>query len=228
MKKRLLSVMLVLSMLMTMVPTAFAAEGSAEEINYVSIGDSMANGYCFEGYAQGENDVGYDDYNFFTGEKMYGQGAYPLQFEEYLTEQGYDVTHTKLAPSAMLAEDLLYLLGGIDEEINDGWSGYRSYIGGADVVITKFGIDNIFMSDYEKTTRTYTDLLDALKYKGYKWTTPKVGSTYTLGSAQITIVGPGYSYDEPNNSSIVSILPRLHATSIACRMARSTRLGVVL
>lgn len=107
--------------------TVFAEEGDNKEtIKYVSIGDSMANGYGFVGYNQTSNNKSV--YDFMTGEGMYGNGAYPLQFEEYLTEQGYDVKHTKLATSAMLAEDLLYLLGG-REEFDDGWGGYKDYVG---------------------------------------------------------------------------------------------------
>lgn len=77
------------------------------------------------------------------------------------------------------------------------------HIGGADVIITKFDIDNIFMSDYEKSTKTYKRTLEALEYKNYKWTLPKAGSSYRLGEAMITILGPDCSYDDPNNSSIV-------------------------
>ena len=65
------------------------------EKHYVSIGDSMANGFGFTGYEQGE-----EGHNFFEGIGTYGDGAYPLQFEAYLKEQGYDVEHTKLALSA--------------------------------------------------------------------------------------------------------------------------------
>ena len=103
--------------------TAFAAN---ENINYVSIGDSMANGYGLTGYHQDSKDRGL--YDFMTGNGMYGQRAYPLQFEEYLVSLGYDVNHTKLATTAMLAEDLPYLLGG-REEFNDGWNGYKDYVG---------------------------------------------------------------------------------------------------
>lgn len=101
-----------------------------EEINYVSIGDSMSNGYCFDGYAQSSSDVGYDKNSFRNQEdKIYGKGAYPLQFEDYLTtEKGYDVNHTKLAPSALLAEDLLFLLGGC-EKVENYWNGYKDYVG---------------------------------------------------------------------------------------------------
>ncbi len=88
----------------------------AHPFRYVSIGDSMSNGYCFDGYRQGED----TDYNFFTGEGVYGADAYPLQFETYLNSKGYVVNHTMLASSAMRAEDLLYLLGGRDKP-TDGW-----------------------------------------------------------------------------------------------------------
>ena len=98
-------------------------------INYVSLGDSMANGFGFDGYDQlNENGT----YDLLNGIGVYGQGAYPLQFEEYLTGKGYEVNHTKLAISGMLADNLLYLLGGIEEEFDDGWGGYESYIGGLD------------------------------------------------------------------------------------------------
>ena len=102
------------------------AQENDNTINYVSIGDSMANGYGFVGYKQDSNDR--NDYDFMTGKGMYGDGAYPNQFEAYLESKGYTVNHTKLAASAMLAEDLLYLLGG-REEFNDGWGGYKDYVG---------------------------------------------------------------------------------------------------
>ncbi|MBE6549330.1 MAG: hypothetical protein E7670_02775, partial [Ruminococcaceae bacterium] len=117
---RILSfVMIVALMIGVCAPMVSAATDDHDhangEINYVSIGDSMTNGYCFEGYAQGE-----DSLDFFSGEGVYGEDAYPLQFQAYLESKGYDVNHTKLAPSAMRAEDLLYLLGG-REMPTDGW-----------------------------------------------------------------------------------------------------------
>ena len=82
--------------------------GSKGELNYVSVGDSMTNGYCFDGYEQG--DYSYAD--FKAGNGVYGKDAYPLQFEKDLENKGYTVNHTKLALSALRAEDLLFLLGG--------------------------------------------------------------------------------------------------------------------
>lgn len=76
------------------------------------------------------------------------------------------------------------------------------HIGAADVIVTKFDIDNVFMSDYTKDNQTYRELIQALDNKNYKWSTPDVGSTYSLGSATFTIIAPNKQYSDPNNASI--------------------------
>jgi len=115
-------------------------------LSYVSIGDSMANGYCFEGYEQGEE----GKINFFAGTGVYGKGAYPLQFERWLQEQGQAVDHTKLAPSAMRAEDLNYLLGG-REMPNDDW--YDEVNGYTEVY------DNEKLKEFFQTAVTDADII---------------------------------------------------------------------
>jgi len=94
---RLKAWLLTLCMVISLVPTAaFAAEGKA--LNYVSLGDSMSNGYGLTNY--NENTSGYEGY---------GDGAYPaVFFEGYLKDLGY--THKAMAMSAMRAEDLHFLL----------------------------------------------------------------------------------------------------------------------
>lgn len=76
------------------------------------------------------------------------------------------------------------------------------HIGGAPVIITKFNINKVFMSDYEKDNKTYQKLIQALDNKQLKYSTPKVGSQYFLGTAKITILAPNAEYDNPNDSSI--------------------------
>ena len=113
---KILALVMACAMLFSFAAPALAAgvSHSHEDIHYVSIGDSMTNGYGFEGYEQGTDDI-----DFFNGVGVYGEGSYALQFEEYLKQYG-DVEHTKLAVSALRAEDLLYLLGG-REMPTDGW-----------------------------------------------------------------------------------------------------------
>lgn len=78
------------------------------------------------------------------------------------------------------------------------------HIGGADVIITKFDIDNIFMLDYPKDSKAYLNLMDAISYKGYFWQQPEITSEYSLGAAYFTILGPLTYYDDVNNSSIIT------------------------
>ena len=132
-KKILVLVMTFAMLLSAFAPTlgVFAEAGHAHDendakgtLNYVSIGDSMTNGYGFEGYEQGKtnsnNHMSLD--RFIAGDGVYGDGSYALQFADYLQGLGYDVNHTKLAVSALRAEDLLYLLnGGAEGEHHDDW-----------------------------------------------------------------------------------------------------------
>ena len=111
--------------------SAMTAEQSAKKngtLNYVSIGDSMTNGYGFEGYEQGSKTT--DKYDFINGVGVYGEGSYANQFAEYLAEKfNVDINHTKLALSGLTTYDLLYLLGAIEEPIDDDWGGYMYYVG---------------------------------------------------------------------------------------------------
>ena len=131
MKKRLMSVLLALVMVIGVLPTAAFATGEKETINYVSIGDSMANGYGFKGYNQSNSTS--SDYNFEEGLNVYGVDSYPEQFEDYLVGLGYQVNHTKLASSAMLPEHLLYLLSDTADNFYEmptgNYTGFLDYIG---------------------------------------------------------------------------------------------------
>ncbi|MCM1387460.1 MAG: MBL fold metallo-hydrolase [Bacillus sp. (in: Bacteria)] len=80
------------------------------------------------------------------------------------------------------------------------------HIGAAPVIITKFQIDTVFMSNYEKDNKTYRKLIQALDEKGLSYLTPKVGDSYALGDAQFIILAPNETYDSPNNASIAFLL----------------------
>jgi len=80
------------------------------------------------------------------------------------------------------------------------------HIGGAPVIITKFDINKVFVSNFEKDNKTYQKLIQALDYKRLKYETPKVGTQYSLGSATITILAPNKEYNNPNDSSISLIV----------------------
>lgn len=76
------------------------------------------------------------------------------------------------------------------------------HIGGADVIVTKFDINTVFMGDFPKDNKVYSSLIKALDDKLLKWSMPGVGNVYELGSATFTIVAPNKEYSDPNNTSI--------------------------
>lgn len=80
------------------------------------------------------------------------------------------------------------------------------HIGGADVLITKFDIGTVYMSDFTKDNRTYEDVINALEAKNLGWSTPAPGIRFALGSAEVTILGPVKKYDDSNNGSIIVLV----------------------
>ena len=73
-------------------------------INYVSIGDSMVNGYGLDGYEL-------EDGTNVNGFLQEVPGSYPVLFKEYLEEKsGSTVDLTQLATSALRAEDIWYII----------------------------------------------------------------------------------------------------------------------
>lgn len=81
------------------------------------------------------------------------------------------------------------------------------HIGGLDVVVYKFDCKKIFMPGVTSDTKTYDDVMQALKSKNQKAQAPKPGETYTLGDASFTVISPVKGYgDETNNWSIGMVL----------------------
>ncbi|MBR2009267.1 MAG: hypothetical protein IJ936_03990, partial [Peptococcaceae bacterium] len=97
-----IAMVLVICMLFSIFPVAAFAQddNTPAAINYVSLGDSMTNGYGLPGY----------DRN--SGVEDYGDEAYPNQFAEWLENSVEDstVNHAQLAMSGIRAEDLHWLL----------------------------------------------------------------------------------------------------------------------
>ncbi len=81
---------------------------------------------------------------------------------------------------------------------------HEDHIGGMDEVLNNFKIDKILMPDKVTTTKTYENLLLAIKNNGCEKIIPKVGEEYNLGNASFTILAPNSNnYEELNNYSIV-------------------------
>lgn len=82
---------------------------------------------------------------------------------------------------------------------------HEDHIGGLDTVINTFDIGNIYMPKVEHTTKTFEDVLLAVKNKNLKIKTGKVGvNIVNNGDLKIDIIAPvNDKYEDLNNYSAV-------------------------
>lgn len=82
---------------------------------------------------------------------------------------------------------------------------HADHIGGLDKVILKFDIGEIYMPKVSHTTKTFKDVLLAIKQKGYKVQTAKAGVILDLGEdIGVQMLAPvSDSYENLNNHSAV-------------------------
>jgi len=80
---------------------------------------------------------------------------------------------------------------------------HSDHIGGLDTVIRSIPVSKVIMPNVTHTTKTFEDVLDALKEKKLTITKAVVGDQYTLGPASFQIISPNSEcYDELNNYSV--------------------------
>ena len=84
-----------------------------------------------------------------------------------------------------------------------GTHAHEDHIGGMDDIINNFNIGTFYMPDVTTTTKTFEDVLDSLKSKNLKFSTPKMGSTIKLGLSDIEVLYVGTSKEDLNDTSIV-------------------------
>lgn len=82
---------------------------------------------------------------------------------------------------------------------------HEDHIGGLDDIIDNFDIGNVYMPNKYSETKTFQDVLTALKNKNKTITLPKVGDViYDKNNVKVTILSPeNKEYKEMNNYSIV-------------------------
>jgi len=81
---------------------------------------------------------------------------------------------------------------------------HEDHIGGLDYIINSFKIGKIYMPKATSTSKTFEDVVNAIKSKGLKPTVPTPGESFKLGEATCTILAPNNSvYKDTNNNSIV-------------------------
>lgn len=79
------------------------------------------------------------------------------------------------------------------------------HIGGADMILAEYEVLNVIKPDFEKTTKVYTRMMEAIEAEGCTVYNALPGETYSLGEFDMFVLGPDPENNEldSNNSSIV-------------------------
>jgi competence protein ComEC len=81
---------------------------------------------------------------------------------------------------------------------------HEDHIGGLDTVINQFAVEKIFMPGVSATSKTFEDVMQAIKNKGLTITNPVPGTSFNLNSATCAILAPNSpKYEDANSYSIV-------------------------
>ncbi len=90
-----------------------------------------------------------------------------------------------------------------------GTHSHSDHIGGLDTVLSGIEVENIILSDLPEklipTTKTYTDLLEAIVENDVNLIPAEAGDSFKIGEGVLRILGPVKdTYKEPNNWSIIT------------------------
>lgn len=81
---------------------------------------------------------------------------------------------------------------------------HEDHIGAMDNIINDLNVGVFYSPKVTATTKTYENMINALKSKSLKLTVPKVGDQLTIGNASLTFLAPNSeTYEDLNNYSIV-------------------------
>ncbi len=80
---------------------------------------------------------------------------------------------------------------------------HEDHIGGADMILEKYQVNKLLLTDLESTSYTFEALLDGIESSGVDAEIPAVGDEYTVGDMKFTVLAPLTATDDANNMSIV-------------------------
>lgn len=84
---------------------------------------------------------------------------------------------------------------------------HEDHVGGLDAVIKDLEIGAVYLPRVTSTTRTFQDVVAAMKARGLTATAPHPGDSFPLGDARVTVLAPeSERYEDLNNYSIVLLV----------------------
>ena len=83
---------------------------------------------------------------------------------------------------------------------------HSDHIGGLDNVINELAVEVALLPAKEHTTKTYQNVLTAIRDNKTTLITPDTGDNFYVGGAKFTVLSPDREWDDLNNNSIVLYL----------------------
>lgn len=80
---------------------------------------------------------------------------------------------------------------------------HEDHIGGLDDIINSFKIDKVYLPNATTTSKTFTDLLDAIENNDLKISIPKINENIELGNMMFKVLYIGNDESDLNNTSII-------------------------
>lgn len=83
---------------------------------------------------------------------------------------------------------------------------HEDHIGGAEVIMRGYRVENVIIPDLEATTKVYTTMLDSIEESGANVEVIEAGEefSFSVGALKAKILGPVEIDDDPNNASIIT------------------------
>ena len=79
----------------------------------------------------------------------------------------------------------------------------EDHCGGLAAVLAKYPAEHVYSSVTEYTTKVFSNVVKYAGEQGRAVEVPQTGDSWTLGSANVQVIGPVQTYSDPNNGSLV-------------------------
>ncbi|MBQ8309541.1 MAG: MBL fold metallo-hydrolase [Clostridia bacterium] len=80
---------------------------------------------------------------------------------------------------------------------------HEDHVGGLSGALTYATVGTAFSPVTEYSTKAFQNFVSKVEAQGKSLTVPTAGDRFSIGSAEVTVVGPLQEYEEPNDTSIV-------------------------
>lgn len=80
---------------------------------------------------------------------------------------------------------------------------HEDHVGGLPGALSYATLGTAFAPVTSYSTKAFSNFVSKVSERGKTITVPEAGDRFSLGSAEVTVLGPLYDYEEPNDTSIV-------------------------